>query len=297
MRGKRQVAGIDGSFRGMKWGGADQRLHRVGYLPSLSAGHNVRHWLVPRTGSCPANTNNLSISSFSIRDNFTTMAPIDEALAEIELQDPADGFTLKNFAEKHGVDCSTLEQGCKGKTGPRSDGYASQQLLNPQQEQALVQYIEDLTAWGLSPTRAMVCNFVSNILKQHVGVNWILRFIRRNHDHLISKWSAGIDVVRHRANSKRKYELYFDLLHHKIVQYNVWPCNTYNMNEKGFMIGVTGRSKQVFSRAQWESKQVRAALQDGSREWVTVVATICADGSTLPPALIYSLANCTLQAS
>jgi hypothetical protein len=32
----------------MKWGGADQRLHRVGYLPSLSAGHNVRHWLVPR---------------------------------------------------------------------------------------------------------------------------------------------------------------------------------------------------------------------------------------------------------
>jgi hypothetical protein len=31
MRGKRQVAGIDGSFRGMKWGGADQRLHRVGY--------------------------------------------------------------------------------------------------------------------------------------------------------------------------------------------------------------------------------------------------------------------------
>jgi hypothetical protein len=36
------------------------------------------------------------------------------------------------------------------------------------------------------------------------------------------------------------------------------------MDEKGFMIGVTGRSKRMFSRAQWESKQVRAALQDGS---------------------------------
>jgi len=71
----------------------------------------------------------------------------------------------------------------------------------------------------------------------------------------------------------------------------------YNIDEKGFMIGVTGRSKRVFSRAQWESKQVRAALQDSSREWVTVVATICADGSTLPLALIYSSANCTLQAS
>jgi hypothetical protein len=223
------------------------------------------------------------------------MAPIDEALAEIELQDPGDGFTLKNIAEKHGVDRSTLGQRCKGKTGPRSDGYASQQLLNPQQEQALVQYIEDLTARGLPPTRAMIRNFASNILKQHIGVNWILRFIRRNHDHLISKWSAGIDVVCHRADSKCKYELYFDLLHHKIVQYNVWPCNTYNMNEKGFMIGVTGCSKRVFSRAQWEPIQVRAALQDDSQEWVMVMATICADGSTLLPVLIYSLANCTLH--
>jgi hypothetical protein len=165
------------------------------------------------------------------------MAPIDEALAEIELHKPGDGFTLKIIAEKHCVDRSTLGQRCKGKTDPQSDGYASQQLFNPQQEQALVQYIEDLTARGLPPTRAMIRNFALNISQQHVGVNWILRFIRRNHNHLISERSAGIDVVRHR----------FDLLHHKIVQYNVRPCNTYNMDEKSFMIGVTGRSKRVFS--------------------------------------------------
>jgi hypothetical protein len=84
----------------------------------------------------------------------------------------------------------------------------------------------------------MIHNFVSNISKQHVGMNWISRFIHHNHDHLISKWSANMDVVRHRANSERKYELYFDLLHHKIVQYNVLPCNTSNIDEKGFMIGV-----------------------------------------------------------
>jgi hypothetical protein len=69
------------------------------------------------------------------------------------------------------------------------------------------------------------------------------------------------------------------------------------MDEKGFMIGVTGRSKRMFSQLQWESKKVRASLQDGSQEWVTVVAAVCADGSTLPPALIYSSANSTLQGS
>jgi hypothetical protein len=42
---------------------------------------------------------------------------------------------------------------------------------------------------------------------------------------------------------------------------------------------------------------VRVALQDGSQEWVTVMATIGANGSVLPPALIYLSANCILQAS
>jgi hypothetical protein len=225
------------------------------------------------------------------------MAPIDDAIADFDLREPGDNFTLKTIAERYGVDRSTLGRRCKRLTGSRQDGYAQQQKLNPQQEEGLVDYIAALTARGLPPTRAMIQNFASNIAKQHVGRGWVTRFIHQNHDHLISKWSAGMDVVRHYADSQRKYELYFELLHHKIVQYDVQPHNTYNMDEKGFMIGITGRSKRVFSRLQWKSKKVRASLQDGSREWVTVIAAICADGSTLPPALIYSSANSTLQGS
>jgi hypothetical protein len=56
------------------------------------------------------------------------------------------------------------------------------------------------------------------------------------------------------------------------------PTNMYNMDEKGVMIGVTGRSKQVFSRRQWEEMEVRESLQDGSREWITVVAAVSAAG-------------------
>jgi hypothetical protein len=63
-------------------------------------------------------------------------------------------------------------------------------------------------------------------------------------------------------------------------QYEVLPCNSYNMDKKGFMIGVTTRSKQVFSQHQYEKKEVTASLQDGNREKITVVAMICADGVT-----------------
>ena len=72
-----------------------------------------------------------------------------------------------------------------------------------------------------------------------------------------------------------------------MLQYQIQPYNTYNIDEKGFMISVTTRSKRVFSRRQWERKEVRAALQDGSREWVTLLATLSADGTILPPGIIY----------
>jgi hypothetical protein len=35
-----------------------------------------------------------------------------------------------------------------------------------------------------------------------------------------------------------KYKLYFDHLHSKILQYEIQPHNTYNMDEKGFMISM-----------------------------------------------------------
>jgi hypothetical protein len=55
-------------------------------------------------------------------------------------------------------------------------------------------------------------------------------------------------------------------------------------------------SKQVFSRRQWERKEVTAALQNGSRKWVTLLATLCADGTALPSGIIYQSDNSTLQA-
>jgi hypothetical protein len=69
------------------------------------------------------------------------------------------------------------------------------------------------------------------------------------------------------------------------------------MDEKGFLVGVTGRSKRVFSKGQWERKEVKDTLQDGLREWITLLAAICALGEALLLSLIYLLAASTLQSS
>jgi hypothetical protein len=104
-----------------------------------------------------------------------------------------------------------------------------------------------------------------------------------------------MDSNRHNAESEYRYKLYFELLQQKITQYSLEPEHTYNMDEKGFAIGVLGRSKRIFSRRQYEKKEVRQARQDGSREWVSLLAAICADGTTLPPSIIFPSKNSTIQ--
>jgi len=38
------------------------------------------------------------------------------------------------------------------------------------------------------------------------------------------------------------------------------------MDEKGFLVGVIRRSRRLFSKAMWDSKEVRAVLHDGNQE-------------------------------
>jgi hypothetical protein len=133
----------------------------------------------------------------------------------------------------------------------------------------------------------MVQNFASTIAKKPVSESWVTAFIHRNNNDIISKWTSGMDAVRHHADSGLKYKQYYDLLYPKMSQYKIIPENTYNMDEKGFMIGVTARSKRVFSKRSWDKKEVTSSLQDGNREWITLLATVCGDGTTLPPAIIF----------
>jgi hypothetical protein len=80
-------------------------------------------------------------------------------------------------------------------------------------------------------------------------------------------------------------------------KYNIQPHNCYNMDEKGFLIGHLQKVKRIFPKALMKKQKLLGAGQDGSREWITLLATICADGSSLPPALIYKAVQVENQAS
>ena len=223
------------------------------------------------------------------------MAPIDEALAAIESLKPGKHFTYTEIAKRFGVSRSTLSRRARNKTQSMAQKLENQQILNATQEATLVQYIQDLSARGLPPTSHMIRNFASEIAGKYVGTCWPLRFIERHKLDLISRWTSGINASRRRADSAFKYALYFKLLAKKIEQYNVDARHIYIMDEKGFLNGILSKSKRVFSREQYERGKFKSMLQDGNREWITSIACICADGSTLTPALIYQAVSGNVQ--
>jgi hypothetical protein len=222
------------------------------------------------------------------------MNPIQEAIREIDSREEGATFSYTQVAKKYGVDRRTLARRHQGQTQPRELAHLS---IHPQHETELVQYIKGLTKRRLPPTRTIIRNFASDLAGKDVSNSWVTRFLNRNASHLISRWQTGMDRKRHKADSAAKYSLYFKDLHDKMKEYNIEPTHIYNMDEKGFQIGSLGRSKRVFDKVLYNQKGVRAALQDGNTQWVTVLACVCADGTALSPSLIFQSAAGALQSS
>ncbi|KAH5390817.1 hypothetical protein HBI32_241910 [Parastagonospora nodorum] len=195
------------------------------------------------------------------------MDPIQAAIEDIESREPGERFTYTEVAAKHNINRTTLSRRHRGIQAAVGTQPPNGRKLSPPQESELILYIEKLTRQGLPPTREMIRNFALSIAKKEVSERWVSRFISRNKNELISKRTSAMDRTP-----------YFNLLHEKLDEYCLEAGDIYNMDEKGFLIGIVGTSK----------REVRASLQDGSREFLTLLACICADGSSLPLSLIYA---------
>ena len=222
---------------------------------------------------------------------------MEAAIASLESLKPGEIPNFKKTAAIYGVDRNTLSRRYRGIQGSRTEHHENMMLLNHRQEKELVKYIDDLCARGLPPTRALLRNFASEISGKEAGKCWPDRFLKRHNIDLVSRYTSSMDVARKRADSAFKYTLYFELLKRKMEEYKIDPRLIYNIDEKGFLIGVLLKMKKIFSKRRYDEGGVKQFIQDGNREWITTIACICADGTALPPALIYQAVTGNIQDS
>jgi len=83
----------------------------------------------------------------------------------------------------------------------------------------------------------------------------------------------------------------------KTEKYNITADNIYNWDEKGFLIGQSNIVKRVMSREALKSRRITRARTDGNREFISLLACIYADGTSIPLALIYKGSSHDLQSS
>jgi len=183
----------------------------------------------------------------------TTTAAMEAALADLRLQDVPN---ITATAKMHKINRSTLSRRWNKVTRSREESYDSMRFLNTIQSKALIKYINDLTERGLPPTVAMVENIAAEIVGRQPGHNWPTRWLAAHKDELKSGYLAPIDIARKKADSALYYSLYFELLGRKIAEYDILPENTYNMDEKGFLIGYLKKSRRIFSKSAFNSSRV-----------------------------------------
>ncbi|RMZ85692.1 hypothetical protein DV736_g6558, partial [Chaetothyriales sp. CBS 134916] len=194
-------------------------------------------------------------------------ARIDKALAELETQEKPN---IAATAKRHGVARKTLSDRWHKKSGTIQDANSNvRQNFTDLQEDVLIEYINKLTDRGFPPTPQILKNIAESVVKRQLGVNWVARFCKRHRNRLVSVYLRTIDHKRKLADNSEHFQHFYDSFLEKLQKYDIDAKNIYNVDEKGFLIGLS------------------RASQDGNREFITLIAAICADGTSLAPALIY----------
>jgi hypothetical protein len=164
----------------------------------------------------------------------------------------------------------------------RHEAHVHEQLLSEAQEEILVKWIKVQGRRGIPMTYSSVAQSANAILGKKVGESWPKRFCKR-HPDLKMKMTTGLEKARAKALNQFAINEFFDMLTNVMEEFNILPENIYNMDEKGIQLGIGAKITAMIDRNQ----QTAYSIEDGNRELVTVIETICADGSVLHPSVIF----------
>ncbi|KAH9869850.1 hypothetical protein J1614_007175 [Plenodomus biglobosus] len=130
----------------------------------------------------------------------------------------------------------------------------------------------------------------SLLAKRHrdpVGVKWATDFIKRRPE-LKVKFNRKYDYKRALCEDPEAIRGWFRLVENTKAKHGILDEDMYNFDETGFMMG------QILTGAVVTAADRRGrpkTVQQGNREWTTVIQGISAGGWTIPPFIIFQGKN------
>ena len=228
----------------------------------------------------------------------------DTAQYETRMEQAIDALKTKKYRSirKAAIDFNikrtTLNNRFNGRKS-RRESHESLQNLSPAEEEELGRWISKLTATGFSPSHSLVREMSEAIRNRRLravnnenielveypplGRDWVRNFLNR-HPQFKTVVGRTVDSVRIQGTSPEVLRKWFDAFEEEVVNDpDVLLENVYNMDESGFSIGTIKAGHVIIDSKAPNQFQA----QPGRQEWVTVVECICADGTSIPPYVIF----------
>ena len=117
---------------------------------------------------------------------------------------------------------------------------------------------------------------------ERVGKRFTNRFLRC-HPELRKRLARPLSSERASATNFSSINHFLNQLANIKSRSKIHPRNIWNADEKGFSLGVGGKEQVICESLNHFPRLV----QDGNREWVTIIESVSAKGSTLPSLFIY----------
>ena len=144
-----------------------------------------------------------------------------------------------------------------------------------------------LQSWGFPPLVSRVRLQAEELLRargdcEPLGIHWIQKFLSR-HDDLRSTFATPRDQERVNAITYSTVSDWFRLVEEMISVHKINQGDVYNMDEKGFTMGQINKQKVIAAKGTLPA----IMSQSSTREWVSIIECISADGFLLPAFIIF----------
>jgi hypothetical protein len=155
------------------------------------------------------------------------------------------------------------------------------------EEEVIVRHILDLDARGFPPRLAAVKDMADSLLAERhrdpVGQNWAATFIKRCPE-LKVKFNRKYDYKRALCEDPETIRGWFYLVENMKAKHGILDEDTFNFDESGFMMGMISTGAVVTGS---DRRGRPKTIQQGNREWTTVIQGINAMGWAIPPFVIF----------
>jgi len=144
----------------------------------------------------------------------------------------------------------------------------------PLSHERLKEHVNDICSARLGPAFPV----------QGVGVNWTYRFSKKHSEQIKIARSWLLEDKQGCATNPHNNEAWWKLPGDTVKKYKIEEENTYASDEVGIQAQGGGERKYVFGP---RTKAAPYQQRSGTCENITTIVTICADGTSTPPAIIF----------